>query len=362
MQHEVYLFFAKNTIRMRQALLRLADSLIPARYLLFERSQKYWLPYLLRAAIDLNIADLLKDDVLSVEELAKMSKTQPEALYRFMRALAGEGIFNEHDGKCFSNSPLSNSLREDNPNNMKLILKHQLYNKNIEILMNLGYTLQNGEPASHKVFGMKPFEYLKNNPQVNELYNDAMASSTNVLCDTLLMHYSFKSSRKIVDIGGGNGVLLARLLEKYQHLQGVLFDLPHVVSSARKKIEPYGVADRLEIVPGDIFDTLPPQGDVYIMKNVFHAFGDNDCLLIIDKIKQVASAGSRILVVEMDLGKPNQARYGKIYDVQMMVTMENGKERSREEYAQLFEKQNVKFKREINTISPFSIYEGVLQN
>ncbi len=360
MKRHIYLFFAKGTIRFRKAIMCFADKLIPSKYLLFERAQKFWLPYMLRAAIDLNLADLIKDSVLSVDDLAHKSETRPDALYRLMRALSGEGIFKEHKGRRFSNSALSGSLREDNPDNMKLILKHQLYDKNVEILMNLVFTLKNGEPSSHKAFGMRPFEYLKSNPEINDLYNNAMASSTNMLCDTLLMHYSFKRNKKIIDIGGGNGILLARLLKEYNHLQGVLFDLPHVVKTAKEKVEPFNVAERLEIVPGDIFKTIPPVGDIYIMKNVFHAFGDDDCKIILEKVKKVASSGARILIIEMDLGRPNQSRYGKFYDVQMLATMENGKERTHDEYKKLFEEQNVKFVGEIKTISPFSIYEGVL--
>jgi len=55
----------------------------------------YWLSQAIYAAAKFGIADLLSAGPRSVDKLAVDTSTNPDALYRLLRALASVGIFSE---------------------------------------------------------------------------------------------------------------------------------------------------------------------------------------------------------------------------------------------------------------------------
>src|SRR5438094_956012 len=76
--------------------------------------QGYFVAQGVYVAARLGIADLLaRRGALTIEALAQQTGTDPSALYRLLRALAGEGVFVESSDKTFENSPASEMLRSD---------------------------------------------------------------------------------------------------------------------------------------------------------------------------------------------------------------------------------------------------------
>jgi len=137
-----------------------------------------------------------------------------------------------------------------------------------------------------------------------------------------------------------------------------LFDLPHVVENATEKLVHAGISGRVNVVPGDIFHEIPKNGHLYILKNILHAFGDEKCIQILQNIKHAALPTSRVIVLEMAVNEKNVSAYGKIFDIQMMLGLDGGRERTTAEYQNLFKKAGIIFTKEIKTISAFSIFEG----
>lgn len=360
MKNKIFLFFASISISIRKKLIQFATYFVPQRYLLIEKLQQFWISYLLRVVIDLEISEKLNKETKNIEQLANETQTQADALYRVLRALSGEGFYKESGNKNFANTKLSQHLMRDHPYSLKYLIAHQLNKENIDMFMLLNYSLKTGIPASSKVFGMDPFEYMSKVPENNKLYNNAMEDSTNMLCEILILHYPFQKFKIIADIGGGNGSMLLRLIKKGSETTGIVFDLPHVIEDVHKDIITKGLKNEIQFQSGDFFKSIPINADLYILKNILHAFGDSDCIKILKNIKKTALSGSKIIVLEMDLGRSNQKAYGKLYDIQMLITVKNGRERTKNEYKKLFEESGLMFKREIKTISPFSIFESIV--
>jgi hypothetical protein len=157
----------------------------------------------------------------------------------------------------------------------------------------------------------------------------------------VLAAYDFGRFGTVVDVGGGNGALLAALLAAHPHLRGILFDQPHVVSGAPPVLEAAQVVDRCEIVGGSFFSSVPEGGDAYVLKSIIHDWEDEECVAILRSCRSAMSEEAAVLVIERDLGAPNENPAAKLSDLNMFV-MPGGRERTLDEYATLFERAGLR--------------------
>ena len=181
------------------------------------------------AAAELGLADLLTDGTRSVTELAVALNLHEPSLYRVLRLLASQGIFVELSHGSFSNTDASNSLRTGVPGSFRSMARFRgtdlFYRPFGEIL----YSLQTGHPARSKVLGIDGWEYLRLNPEAATIFDDAMTDFASVAAPAIAIAYDFSQWDSIMDVGGGNGVLLAAILQAHPQLRGVLADRPHVL-------------------------------------------------------------------------------------------------------------------------------------
>ena len=70
--------------------------------------------------------------------------------------------------------------------------------------------------------------------------------------------YDVAPFRRIVDVGGSQGMLLAGFLPPAPSATGVLFDLPKVVNGAREVLAASGQADRVKLVAAVSSSRSPP--------------------------------------------------------------------------------------------------------
>lgn len=358
MKKSIYIILAKITISIRNKLIWIADNIIPSRFLTLLFIQDFYIAYLIKTVVELKIADLLFDGPKNIEQLSKESNTDTMSLYRLLRALSGEGFFKEKKGKIFENSKKSKYFSEKHPFSIKHLLAHQLNNDLLEMYLKLKFSVETGKPASTEILGENPFDYMSHESEKSQEYNKAMACSTNLLYDIIKLYYPFEKFKIIADIGGGNGFLISKIISKKHHEKGIVVDLPHVTKKPHADLLSHEMNDNISFVGTDILHSIDIKADLYILKNILHAFGDIDCIKILKNIKKASHPESRIIILEMSLGKENEKRYGKQYDIQMLIAIKNGKERHCSEYKTLIESAGLKFSREIKTISPFNIYEA----
>ncbi len=120
------------------------------------------------------------------------------------------------------------------------------------------HSVRTGETAFSKAHGVEVFDYLAKHEEDARLFNSAMSQGSAVLADEIVAGYDFGRFRTIVDVGGGHGLLLARLLEAVPSVRGVLFDLPEVIGGARAVLAARGLADRCALVAGSFSTPYPP--------------------------------------------------------------------------------------------------------
>lgn len=330
---------------------------IPPQAQLGQMITGYWTSQAIYAAAKFGIADLLTDGPKSVDELATGTGTKPDLLYRLLRALASVGIFAEEDGKRFTMTPLAEPLRSDvqgSQRSLALMMGDDQY----RAWGNLADTVQTGDNAYEKIFGKPIFDHLAEQPEKARIFDDAMTGIHGRETGAILDAYDFSGINVIADIGGGNGSKITAILQKHPEMRGILFDLPHVVERARPKIEAAGLSDRCQLVSGDFFKAVPSGADAYVMRHIIHDWDDDKSLVILKNCHAVMSPGNKLLLVESVIPPGNEPFMGKFLDLTMML-IPGGKERTEDEYRELYDKAGFDLVRIVPTSTEVSVVEGV---
>jgi hypothetical protein len=307
------------------------------------------------AVTKLGIADLIKDGAQSIEELAQQTHSNTDALYRIMRTLSGEGVFCEDDGRRFSLTPTSQLLRTDAPGSLAayILVNHGIqYQAWSDVL----HSIATGEAAVLKTFGQTWVEILKTNPEHRDIFHDAMKSSEQTQNPGLAQSYDFSTSRRVADIGGGNGSLLSTILMQHEHLSGILLDIEPAINAARAGDG--GPLPRCETIIGDFFQEVPPGADVYILKRVLHDWDDDSAISILSNCRRAMRDEGRVLVVETLVGPSNEPSWGKLQDLSMLITT-GGMERSELEFANIFFRAGLRLIQTLSTASDLKIFVAV---
>jgi len=308
-------------------------------------------------AAKLGIADLLRDGPRSCGELGRASGANSSALYRMLRVLASVGVFAEDEQGRFALTPSAGLLQTGIPGSIRpwaILIGDLLWKPWAELL----YSVKTGQPAFNHVYGMGMFEYLARSPEMAEAFNATMARETTLAADAVISAYDFSEIKTIVDVGGGNGVLIAAILKITPSMRGVLFDLPSVIEEAGGVIKAEGVTERCELVAGDFLKSVPSGGDAYLLKYILHNWDDEYAIAILKNCHSAMNEGGRLLVVE-ELIVPGNAPSGtKLLDLNMLVLL-TGRERTEAEYRALFNSARFRMTRVIPTHSLFSLMEGV---
>ncbi len=310
------------------------------------------------AAAKFGIADLLADKPQTSDELAAKTNTHEPSLYRVLRLLASAGIFSETPDGKFELTPIAALLRSDVPNSMRDGAIMQGEEWNWRNYGELRHSVRIGGTAQEKAHGVGLFEFLTDNPEYEQMFSRAMVNLSSSVISPIVEAYDFTSVSKVVDIAGGHGLLLAEILKSNQHLQGILFDQPTVIDGAVETLEKEAISNRVELVSGNFFESVPAGADVYTMKHIIHDWDDEQSIKILRNIHSVMNEDGKVLIIEMVVPEGNEPSPSKMMDVQMLIAT-GGKERTEAEYRKLLESSGFNLTRIIPTRSPFSIVEAV---
>jgi hypothetical protein len=260
----------------------------------FRRSQ------LVYAAAALGLADHLQDGARTAAELAATVGAHERSLARLLRALASEGVL-AYDSveNRFALTAFAERLASDAPDSLRsMVLGWSCLPAKYAAWGGLLDNVRTGQSAFRAHHGMRFDEYLGAHPDEAAAYDRAMSSTIEGFAETA-DGYDYSTIETLVDVGGGEGLLLAAVLQRYPSMRGVLFDLPAVVAGADEILAAAGVAERVEIVGGDMFAAIPTGGDAYVFSTVFRCFDDTECLTILQRCREVLPDHGRLLAIEM---------------------------------------------------------------
>jgi hypothetical protein len=305
----------------------------------------------------LDVVSHLDGGAKTIDELAADCGARPELLRRLIRSLAPLGVFHQPDEETVEVTPLGATLSSRHPGSLRDVALYWMETHYLPF-SELLHTVRDGEPAAQRYFGKPFFGWIVADPEMAELQSRAMAGFVGGMRDRMFDDYRLPAGDVVADIGGADGTILTRLLASEPGRRGILFDLPEIVPSARKKIENVAMADRIDVVAGDFFVSVP-SADVYVMAAVLHDWDDESCVRILESIKSAAAPGARLVVIEGVVPPGDVPHATKLIDLTMLA-ITGGKERSEADWRELFSTAGFVLDRIVPTPEDYSFIEAHL--
>jgi hypothetical protein len=333
---------------------------MPPQVMMLQMANAYRTSQAIHVAATLGIADHLTDGAKSIQDLAQATHTQPQALYRLLRALASMGIFAETETGDFELTPRAETLKTSAPNSLRnyaIVIGEEWHWQMWDDLL---YSVKTGHPAFDHQHNMEFTDYYNQNPTVAEQFDRAMVSLLENMDASILTGYDFSNFKTVVEVGipGSYGKLMARLLNEYPNLQGIIVDLEPGITATRSCLESQRVLDRCQVMAGDPFEAMP-SGDLYILKNFIHDLNDDRARVILNHCHAAATTNAKVLLVEMLVPPLNEPGLSKIVDMEALIMSDGGYERTETQYKSLLASAGFTVTNVISTRSPFSIVEAI---
>ncbi len=302
--------------------------------LLMQIAQGFMAAKALQAAATLGIADLLAGGPRSVADLAAATSTNEPSLGRLLRALASRDIFRSDETGKYLNTPLSEALRDDVPGSVRDYVIYAPHNGNVLAWTEIDHVLRTGEPSFARANGVGPWEYFADHPDIEVAFNRAMSARSAEANRLVVENCDFSRFDSILDLGGGEGRLLAAILTANPRATGTLLDLPTATEAARRYLRTEGLADRTNVITGDLFASVPSGHDAYVLKHILHDWSDEKSLEILRVCRRAMEPQSRLIIVDAVMEPGDEPHPAKWLDLHMMVAF-GGRERTEDEFRAL---------------------------
>jgi hypothetical protein len=293
----------------------------------------------------------------TAEELAQAVRAHAPSLYRVLRALASVGIFAEDAAGRFELTGKARLLVSGTGSFRSTAIAVGAP-WHYRVWGSFLHTVETGEVAWNHSTGQSLFEYFASHSDHARMFDDMMTEFSVLESAAIVEAYDFSVFHTVADIAGGNGFLLAAILERHPTMRGILFDLPHVTPGAARLLSRDGISARSEIISGDMFHFVPGGADAYLLKNILHDWDDEPAVCLLSNIRRAMGPQSTILALQEALPPGNAPSAGKLLDMQMLLI--GGRERTETEYESLFHAAGLRLTRIIPTEAPIHVIEGVL--
>jgi len=288
----------------------------------------------------LGIVELLTDGPLTAADLASRTGVDPASLRRLLGALAVFKVFDDLGDDRFGVTPLGATLHPECPGSTlptALLLAGDFG----EVWHDLAETVRDGGDAIQRRFGVGLFEHLQRNLELHNAFDSSQARGMELEAAEIFEYVRFDGDGTVVDIGGGDGSLLAEFLTRQPERRGVLLDVPTTADRALVTLRKAGVADRAEVVAGDFFAEWPAGGKLYVLCHVLHDWSDDQAVAILRAGRRALAGGAELAVIDLAAPTPGEtgpaARAAASMDLYMMSLFggSGGRERTVEHVERL---------------------------
>jgi hypothetical protein len=341
----------------QRAMVRLSRKLAPPHVTLLELVANRWLPDAIVTVARMGVPEQLEAGPKSVGEIARAIGADDQALYRVLRALARERVFEERPNRVFALTPLSRPLLRSAPNSVRNVVG-MLGSRWLRTMwLHLEDAIRSGNEVFTKIYGKDFWIYLAEHPEDGAEFHGAMAETSRDDGPAVAAAFDFSRFETLVDVGGGRGELLGAILKKYPHLHGVLYDWQEPLQGAPATLARYGVSERCECVAGNLFESVPSGKDAYLMKLIVHGETDDAARAILVRCRDAMRPNGKLFLVE-NVVPQDGGPYMQFLDLEMLLGSHGGRERTRAEFDSLFASAGFRLEQVIGTPGPMSVLVG----
>jgi hypothetical protein len=289
---------------------------------------------LVYAAVRLGLPDRLAAGSATGEALAETLGLSAPHLVRFLRGLCSIGVCEELPDRAFALTPGGHSLRSGSPSRLA---------EKVQIVVgqywwpwaNVVSNLKTGQPAFEQSFGMRVSGWRAAHAEQGALFESYLAKETLAQAGPIVTALDMSGTKRLADIGGGYGGLLAALLGAHPRLEAVLFDRPHTVEAAQRFLETLGIARRVQFVAGDVLAAIPVQADLYLLNGVLQQWSDDAARTILRNCRAAMPEGASLAIIERLLPERAADDPAAIMLDLHMMTITGGRARSLPEFETL---------------------------
>ncbi|RMH22149.1 MAG: methyltransferase [Acidobacteria bacterium] len=306
----------------------------------------------------LGVPDLLKDGAKTSAELAARTGAHAPTLRRVMRGLVRCGLVVEDPEGRYSLTPVGACLQSDARGSMRdlAIANGEDCYAAWEGLLG---AVRSGDTPFDRVHGKPFFAYLEQNRDAGNRFDGFMAAMAAETARAVVEVCDFSPYHRIVDVGGGRGVVLGSILAATPGSVGVLYDRAAVVAAARDALESLGVASRCRVEEGNFFVAVPPGGDAYVLAQILHDWDDERSIQILRNCRAAMDDHARLFVVERIMPDHADPSSSDVIDMDLvMLVLLGGRERTAAELRDLLHAGGFRLERIVTTSSPQSVLEA----
>jgi len=315
----------------------------------------------LHAAAELDIAEALAGGSKSSGEIAAMVRAEHGAVRRLLRALVAHGVFVEEAPDRFGLNAAGNLLRSKTADSQRAGVLFTTDERAWALWSDFLECVRTGRATTERAASANVFELNAQVAAQSAAFDAAMASFSTAVAAAAIAAYDFSGFRRIADIGGGSGRLLAQILREVSDATGMLFDLPHVVANAPTVLGTAGVCARCEIVAGSFFDRVPAGADAYLLKSILHDWDDERAIKILVRCREAMAPQAKLVILERVLPETAQAGVDAdtyLLDLEMLVMAPGGRERTEAEFRAILAAAGFDLARLVPTASPSFVIEA----
>jgi hypothetical protein len=315
-------------LRLRRALLRAADALLPTEVAVWEHSMGIGATHVVATLGELGVPDALGDGRATARELAPCVGADADALHRVLRAAATLGYVRMDRRGRVRLTRLGRALRTQDPHTMRAWARYMGSAATAHAWAGLTRAVRTGEPAFAAVHGRSVWAHFADHPDEEACFAEAMRRLTELSAPDIVATGDWPRTGTVCDVAGGVGTLLAAVLRARPQLRGVLVDAPGVLAQAGPFLRDAGVAGRVDLVPGDVFARVDARADVYVLKDVLHDWDDARCAQILATVRAAMAPGARLVLAETLQERDVPPRAAALEDLQMLTQCDGGRQRS----------------------------------
>lgn len=255
-------------------------------------------PMAVRVAATFGIADHIAAGRATAVAIAASAGLHAGALDRVLRHLVTVGVLSR-DGDGYALTEKGAGLRSDHPTGQRnLVSLDGAIGRADLSFVELAHVVRTGEPAYPVRYGAPFWDDLAADKALSDSFNAAMANNVGQDAEEVAAAYDWSKLAHVIDLGGGNGVLLSAILTAHPTLRGTVLDLPGTMAQARKTFQDKGLAGRAGVREGSFFDPLPTGAGGYVLSSVLHDWDDKSAIAILKRCREAAGERGRVFVIE----------------------------------------------------------------
>jgi hypothetical protein len=319
----------------------------------------HWVPQVVRAAVDLSLADHLATGGLTAAEIAQREGSAANTTFRLMRACVTVGLLTADAHDRFYSTPLLETLRKDAPGSLRGLALATTLPGQWLAWNEFSTSVRSGRTQVAAALGTDFFDYLEKHPAEARDFSEGLTSTTLLWVGDAAEVIDTTDVNLAADIGGANGSLLHVLQQANPGLGGIVFDRPNIVPDATAETARKGLAERTQVVGGNFFESVPT-ADLYLLKFIMHDWDDENCVKILRNCREAMNPGGRIAVIEMVIGDLANPGPAALMDMNMLALV-SGQERSLDEYDVLLSAAGLRRTAVLATKSPQSVIEAIAE-